>query len=53
MLIVFAAVGKEYFFATVNRGNVMSRMNKVSMMTYGILQAQLTGAEHNGRINMY
>ena len=53
MLIVFAAVGKEYFFATVNRGNVMSRMNKVSMMTYGILQAQLTGAEHNGRINKY
>ena len=53
MLVVFAAVGKEYFFAMVNRGNAMSKINRLSMMTYGSLRAQLTGTDRNDRINKY
>ena len=43
----FAVVAIEYSFATVDRGSIMARIHKWSVMLYGSLQAEYMETNHN------
>ena len=49
----FAVVAIKYSFATVDRGSIMARIHKWSVMLYGSLQAEYMETNHNSHIHRY
>ena len=49
----FAVVAIECSFATVDRGSVMARIHKWSMMIYGSLQAECMETKYSSHIHRY
>ena len=49
----FAVVVIECSFATVDRGSLMARIHRWSVMIYGILQAESMETKHNSNIHRY
>ena len=49
----FALVAIECFLATVDRGSIMARIHKWSVMIYGSLQAEFMETKYNSYIHWY
>ena len=49
----FAVVTIECSFATVDRGNIMARIHRWSVMIYGSLQAEFLETKYNSHIHGY
>ena len=49
----FAVVSKECFLATVDRGSIMARIHRWSVMIHGCLQAEFMETKYNGYIHRY
>ena len=49
----FAVVAIECSFATVDRGNIMTRIHRWSVMIYGSLQAEFMETKYNNHIYVY
>ena len=49
----FAVVAIECSFATVDRGSIMTRIHRWSVMIYGSLQAEFMETKYNNHIHMY
>ena len=49
----FAVVTIEFSFATVDRGSIMARINRWSVMIYGSLQAEFMETKYNSHIHGY
>ena len=49
----FAVVAIECSFATVDRGSIMARIHRWSVMIYGSLQAEFMETKYNSHIHRY
>ena len=49
----FAVVAVECYFATVDRGSIMARIHRWSLMIYGSLQAEFMETKYTSHINGY
>ena len=52
-LRIFAVVAIESYFATVDRGSIMARIHRWSVMIYGSLQAEFMETKYNNHIHRY